>query len=164
MSCCGKIGQVLKKLSKALKKVLVVVLVAFAAWAIFLAAPGTMLPLAKFTWLPAWASGITLSAATWGYIALGAAILIDSSTVTELAGKIGQTIGKAASAVAAGVAGAAGGFFSGSGLVGIAVVVGFWYFFLRNDKKEEGESKTIARQWRENWISSTAELPAPSTS
>lgn len=139
MGCCSQITDMLKSILSALGPIIAIALVCFAVYFIFLAGPGVLTALAEFTWLPASLTGLTLEAATWGYLALGAAVIISPETVTAIAGTAAKVVGKVAGAVVAGVAGglvagATGMSFTSLALWGIG---GYLLFtLLTKDKKE----------------------------
>lgn len=139
MSCCSKISEILSKVLKALGPILVIALLAFAAFALF-AGPWFIPALEGFmTFLPS--AMIGLEATTWAYMALGAAVLVDSLTGGEVIGSIAAGIGKVAGSVIAGVAGGLGtGLFGEGGFSKVLVYAGLGvlaYFLLSKDRDED---------------------------
>lgn len=148
MSCCGKIGAVLKKILSKLKPILTVLLLAFAAYMLFFVAPGTMVTLFEgFSWLPAWATTATATASVWGYAALGLALVINPEGVSEVAGSIAGTIGSVAGSVISGaVGGAAAGLLSNPWF-GLAAAVAVWFLFFRKGDDGETGYQTLRSQF-----------------
>lgn len=142
---CKAIGAVLKKIVKALKPILAVALLAFAAYAFFVIAGSTLGSVAALSWMPAGAA--TLTGTTAAYIALGAAVLIDGSTVGSIVGSAAKGVGKVAGAVVSGVVGGAlagvtGGNFWLYAIGGVAL----WYFLSSDDDKKKKETAKVEVQ------------------
>lgn len=140
MSCCSKIGEVLKSLVKALKPILAVALVAFAAYAVWVVGPATLGSVPALSWMPATILG--MSGTTAGYIALGAALIVDGDTIANIGGELAEGVGEVAGAVIGGIgAGLVSSVTSSSFLpllIGGAI---FWFFWLRDDRKEEKDDR-----------------------
>lgn len=139
MSCCSKISEILAKVMKALGPILTIALVAFAAFCAF-AGPWFIPALEGFLgFLPS--AMIGLQATTWAYMALGAAVLVDSFTGGEVLGSIANGIGKVAGKVIAGVVGGVGVGIFGTGGFSTLFLYGslglLAYFLLTSDSKDE---------------------------
>lgn len=141
MSCCGKLGEALKKIFNALKPLLAVALLCVSAYFLFLAPAGATVGsvFGGLSWMPTAIATSAVSASTAGYLALGAAVLVDSEGVSQLAGSVASTVGKVAGTV---VAAAAGGLASGlfGGNAALWIIGGLaLYFLLKSDDEEEKE-------------------------
>lgn len=135
MSCCGKIGDVLSSVLNAIKPLLTVALLCFAAYALLWVAPGaTIAWLEGISWLPAAITGATAS--TLGYIALGATLLLDPEAVVDIAKGIASTVGKVAGAVVAGVTTGLLSGLSSSTLLGYAALALAAYFLFFKNKED----------------------------
>lgn len=138
MSCCSKIGEILKSIVKALAPILAVALIAFAVYAIWVVGPAALGSVPALSWMPTAILG--LSGTTAGYIALGAALLVDSDTVADIGGAIAGGVGQVAGAVIAGVGGGLVSSVTSSDLfpwlVGGAIL---WFFWLRDDGEKGKE-------------------------
>lgn len=148
MSCCSGLANVLKKVFNALKPLLTVALLCAAAYFLFLAPATATLgsTLGSLSWMPTVIAESTLAASTVGYIALGAAVLVDPEGIGELAGSAAQTIGKVAGSVVAGLAGGvAGGLFGGNFLGFAALGALAWFLFFRKD--DDGETVSERAGW-----------------
>ena len=140
MSCCSKIGEILKSIVKALAPILAVALLAFAVYAIWVVGPAVLGSVPALSWMPTALLG--MSGTTAGYIALGAALLVDGDTIADIGGEIGEGIGGVAGAVIGGIGGGlVSGFTSSSLLPWLIGGVIFWYFWSRDDEKKEDEKK-----------------------
>lgn len=147
MSCCRKIGEVLKSIVKALKPILAVALVAFAAYAVWVVGPATLGSVPALSWMPSAILG--MSGTTAGYIALGAALIVDGDTIANIGGELAEGVGEVAGAVIGGIgAGAVSSITSSSlfpWLVGGAIV----WFLLKKRKEKEKERKEEERRKEE---------------
>lgn len=146
MSCCGKLGEALKKIFNALKPLLAVALLCASAYFLFLAPAGATVGsvFGGLSWMPSVITTSAMSATTAGYLALGAAVIVDADGVAELASSAAKTVGNiAGKVVAAAAAGASAGLFGGNAwlwaLGALAV-----YFLVAGDSDEEDTSKDSA--------------------
>lgn len=140
MSCCSKIGEILKSIVKALKPILAVALLAFAAYAIWVVGPAALGSVPALSWMPAAVLG--MSGTTAGYIALGAALIVDGDTIASIGGELAEGVGEVAGAVIGGIgAGLVSSVTSSSlfpWLIGGAIL---WYFWSRDDEKGDDGRK-----------------------
>jgi hypothetical protein len=145
MSCCSKIGEILKSIVKALKPILAVALLAFAVYAIWVVGPAALKSVAALSWMPTAVLG--MSGTTAGYLALGAALLVDGDAVADIGGELAEGVGEVAGAVIGGIgAGVASSITSSSlfpWLVGGAIL---WYFWSRDEEKKDKPSVQSAQQ------------------
>lgn len=159
MSCCSKIGEVLKSLVKALKPILAVALVAFAAYAIWVVGPAALSTVPTLSWMPTTILG--MSGTTAGYIALGAALIVDGDTIANIGGELAEGVGEVAGAVIGGIgAGVVSSATSSpffSLLVGGAIV---WFFWTRREEKKKEKKK---EEERKKEIAGYERPPAPLT-
>lgn len=143
MSCCSKIGDIIKKVINALKPILVVALLCVAAYFLILSPPGALALFEGFTFLPAFVTSLSLQASTWGYLALGAAVMVDPNAVGEIAGNAAEAVGEVAGTVIAGVAGGvASGLFDGSNgwfFAAIGAFLVYKLFIAKDDDKKKKE-------------------------
>lgn len=134
MACCGKIGEILKKVVSALKPILQVLLLAVAAYVLIFDGGATLMAYLKtISWLPAVLTG--LSATTLGYLALGMAVLVDPAQAGEWVGDAASAVGEIAGDV---IGAAAGGLASGlvsSPLGMLALAAGVYFLFFSGDRK-----------------------------
>lgn len=143
MSCCGKLGEALKKIFDALKPLLAVALLCVSAYFLFLAPAGATVGsvFGGLSWMPSVITTSTVSATTAGYLALGAAVIVDADGVSELAASAANTVGNiAGNVVAAAAAGASAALFGGNAWLWALGALAL-YFLVIGDKKEEGTSK-----------------------
>lgn len=144
MSCCSKLGNIIKKVINALKPILVVALLCVAAYFLILAPAGAVALFEGFTFLPTFVTSLSLQASTWGYLALGAAVMVDPAAVGEIAGNAAKAVGEVAGTVVSAAAGgvAASLFGGSSGWVFAAVGAFLFYkFFLASDDDDEREAE-----------------------
>lgn len=141
MSCCNKITDILKGILKAIGPILTIALLAFAAYMIIFEGPLFMSALQGFVGiLPEAILG--LEAATYGYIALGAAVIVDASTGGEMIGSIVTGVAKVAGKIIAGVAGGvATGLFGPGGLSNLLLygslgLLAYWFIVKRKDDED----------------------------
>lgn len=161
----------MKSILDAIKPILTIALLCFAAYALILAGPGVLPFLKGIAWLPATVAGA--SATTLGYIALGAAIILDPDGVADVAGGVADTIGTVAGAVVSGaVGGLLTGVTGGSSLLGwAALAAAAWFIFFRkkdkdDERKKEGDDSDKCSAPRERQIEtepskSTVTTPSP---
>lgn len=164
MSCCGKLGEALKKIFNALKPLLAVALLCVSAYFLFLAPAGATVGsvFGGLSWMPTAITTSAISASTAGYLALGAAVLVDSEGVSQLAGTVASSVGKVAGTV---VAAAAGGLVSGlSGGNALLWIIGglALYFLLTSDDDERKEDDVRDVDVKEGDLE--REVPAPRVS
>lgn len=147
MSCCSKIGDILRKVLDSLGPIISIALLCVAAYFLIFAGPGAIAALEGFTFLPASLTTLTLQASTWGYLALGAAVIIDPAFVAETAGTIAKSVGNIAGAVVSGLTGGlVSGLFGGDSFLPALVAGGLiWFFFFRK-KDNESDSSTEPKE------------------
>lgn len=150
MSCCSKIADILKKVLSALGPILAIALVCLAAYFFIWAGPGFITAMEGYLSLPSFLVG--LEPTTWGYIALGMAVVASPETITQVATSAGKFVGKVVSNVAgailAGVAGGASGFFSGGlgqGILFAGLAYLGYKFFIAERKEESREPPKAER-------------------
>lgn len=164
MSCCGKIGEALKKVFKVLKPLLAVALVAFAGYLLWLVPAGATLGsvLAGVSWLPAALTTSTITATTAAYIALGAAVVIDSEGLGAAAGSVAKGVGTVAGKVLAGAAaGVAAGVSGGNNwLLYAALAAAAWYFLFRDEEDKETETESASPNQRKATTEETSAIAA----
>jgi hypothetical protein len=145
MSCCSKIGEILKSIVKALAPILAVALLAFAVYAIWVVGPATLGSVSALSWMPTAVFG--MSGTTAGYIALGAALIVDGDTIADIGGEIAEGVGEVAGAVIGGIGGGLVSSVTSSSLfpwlVGGAIL---WYFWSRDDEEKDKPSVRSAQQ------------------
>lgn len=145
MSCCSKLGDIIKKVINALKPILVVALLCVAAYFLILAPAGSVALFQGYTFLPTFVTSLSLQASTWGYLALGAAVMVDPSAVGEIAGNAAEAVGKVAgTVVAAAAGGVASGLFGGSNgwfFAAIGAFLVYKLFIAKDDDEEEEDAK-----------------------
>lgn len=148
MSCCAKLGEIVKKLLNVVKKVLAIVLIAVAVYFFWFAGPEVIAALASFEFLPAVMTTFTASPFVWGTAALGAALLLDGPGIAKIAGKaatsvgkvVGTTVGGLTSGIVGGVSASLFGMTPGALLLlGLAA---YWLFFSDNSKDNRSEVKS----------------------
>lgn len=139
---------VLKKVLKALGPILTIALLAFAAYMLIFGGPLFMTAIQGFAGiLPEVIVG--MEAATWGYIALGAAVVIDLATGGEMIGSIVEGVGKVAGKIIAGAAAGLGvGLFGDGGFGKVAVYagLGFLLYLFLTREKDESPTPTLETQ------------------
>lgn len=166
MSCCSKLGDIIKKVINALKPILVVALLCVAAYFLILAPAGSVALFEGFTFLPTFATSLSLQASTWGYLALGAAVMVDPNAVGEIAGNAAEAVGKVAGTVAAGVAGGvATGLFGGSNgwfFAAIGAFLLYKLFIAKDGDEEEEHADEESPSSAKPLLDSGAVNPAPS--
>lgn len=143
MSCCGKLGEALKKIFNALKPLLAVALLCVSAYFLFLAPAGATVGsvFGGLSWMPSVITTSTISATTAGYLALGAAVIVDADGVSKLAGSVANKVGRiAGKVVAAAAAGAGAGLFGGNAWIWALGALAL-YFLMTGDDEEESTSK-----------------------
>lgn len=139
MSCCKSIGEALKKVLKAIAPILAIALIAFAAYAYFVVGAAQLGSVAALSWMPAGMAAI--SGTTAAYIALGASILLDPSTVGEVLGDVAEGVGSVIGDVIGGVA---GGLFGGNFLLIALGGLALWWFLSKDDEEETPTSSREA--------------------
>lgn len=113
----------LKKLWKALRVVLVIILICLA---IFFSFGGALVVL-----------GVTFTGGWAALMAVGLAFLVDPETATDAVMAVGKAVGTATGALIAAVGAGVGAAVSGSGLLGLlAVGLGIWWFMNRESDRE----------------------------
>lgn len=134
---CKGISSILKSIVNALKPILTIALLAAAAYFIFIAPAGATLgsTFAGISWMPAVIAESTLSVATAGYLALGAAVVLDPEGVAAVTSSVANNVGSVAGSILSGVT---AGLVSGSN-IGAWVLYGAlaWFFLFRKDSKDE---------------------------
>lgn len=119
----------LKKLWKALRVVLVIVLICLA---IFFSFGGALVVL-----------GVTFTGGWAALLAVGLAFLVDPETATDAVMAVGKAVGTATGALIAAVGTGVGAAASGSGLLGLlAVGLGIWWFM---NRESDQKAQTTAR-------------------
>lgn len=144
MSCCNKLSDIIKKVISALKPILVVALLCVAAYFLILAPAGAVALFEGFTFLPAFVTSVSLKASTWGYLALGAAVMVDPAAVGEVAGNVAESVGQiAGTVISAAAGGVASSLFGGSSswILAAAGAFLFYKFFLASDDDEKREAE-----------------------
>lgn len=137
MSCCKSIGEALKKVLKAIAPILAIALLAFAAYAYFVVGAAQLGSVAALSWMPAGMAAI--SGTTAAYIALGASILLDPSTVGSVLGDVAEGVGTVIGDVIGGVA---GGLFGGNFLLIALGGFALWWLLTKDDKEEATPTKS----------------------
>lgn len=143
--CCSKITDALKGIMGSIGKIVAIALLCAAVYFTWFAGPGAIQALAGISWLPATLQAASATGPVWGAVALGAAVLIDSETVTEVVTKAGAAIGNAAAGVVAGVASGLASGLGGSNLLAwvAAAAIAYWFVFVRkSDKRDESTGDT----------------------
>lgn len=144
MSCCGKLGAALKKIFNALRPLLAVALLCVAAYFLFLAPAGATVGsvFGSVPWMPLAVSGSAMTATTAGYVALGAAVLVDAEGIGGIVGDAAGAVARTAGAVvAAAIGGAASGLFGGDFLpLALGAFVLYLFFTRKKDEDKSGKS------------------------
>lgn len=141
MSCCKSIGEALKKVLKAIAPILAVALIAFAAYSYFVVGAAKLGSIAALSWMPAGMAAV--SGTTAAYIALGASILLDPSTVGSVLGDVAEGVGTVVGDVIGGVAeGVAGSLIGGNFLLIALGGLALWWLLTKDDKKEAEPTKS----------------------
>lgn len=148
MSCCSKIGDILRQIVDALGPILTIALLCVAAYFLIFAAPEALTALSGFTWLPTSLTTLSLQASTWGYLALGAAVVLDPATAAEIVGSVASGVGTIAGTVVTSVVGGVvSGLFGTSTsnllLIGLAGYL-LYAYFTREKSAAELEAEAIA--------------------
>lgn len=162
MSCCGKLGAALKKIFNALRPLLAVALLCVAAYFLFLAPVGATVGsvFGSISWMPLAVSGSAMTATTAGYIALGAAVLVDAEGIGEIVGSAVGTVANTAGAViAAAAGGAASGLFGGNFLPFALGAFALYLFFTRKKDEDESEKSNPDTSSRDGGDSRAPEKP-----
>lgn len=134
---CKGISSILKSIVNALKPILTIALLAAAAYFLFIAPVGATLgsTFAGISWMPAVIAESALSVATAGYLALGAAVVLNPEGVAQVASSVANGVGAVASSIVSGVL---KGFASGSNIGSWALYGALaWFFLFRKDSKDE---------------------------
>lgn len=162
MSCCGKLGAALKKIFNALRPLLAVALLCVAAYFLFLAPVGATVGsvFGSISWMPAAISGSAMAATTAGYLALGAAVLVDAEGIGEVVGGAVGTVARTAGAVVAAAAGGAlSGLFGGNFLPLALGAFALYLFFTRKKDKDENEGSDSDESSRDDGNSRASKKP-----
>lgn len=134
---CKGISSILKSIVNALKPILTIALLAAAAYFLFIAPVGATLgsTFAGVSWMPAVIAESALSVATAGYLALGAAVVLNPEGVAEVASSVANGVGSVAGSILSGVT---KGLVKGSS-IGTWALYGAlaWFFLFRKDSKDE---------------------------
>lgn len=134
---CKGISSILKSIVNALKPILTIALLAAAAYFLFIAPAGATLAgtFSGISWMPAVIAESALSVTTAGYIALGAAVVLNPEGVAQVTSSVAEGVGSIAGAVLSGVA---TGLVQGSS-IGTWALYGAlaWFFLFRKDSKDE---------------------------
>lgn len=152
MSCCSKIGALLKKVLDALGPILTIALLCFSAYLLIVSAgtgAGLIASMEGYLALPAALVG--LSPTTWAFVAIGMAVVISPTTVGAIASGAGEVVGKVTSGVLSAASkflgGALGGLASGGGglLTFGLISVGLYFLFGKKGNDEEPKDTTTVK-------------------
>lgn len=134
---CSGISSILKSIVNALKPILTIALLAAAAYFLFIAPAGATLAstFSGISWMPAVIAESSISVVTAGYLALGAAVVLNPEGVAQVVSSVANSVGTVAGSVISGVA---TGLISGSN-IGTWALYGAlaWFFLFRKDSKDE---------------------------